>query len=319
MTLTDSLLRQLMEVCWAQEAADRPSFADVSQRLTAAMRTFATSRYKAEYEELQARSTPLQPHELLASVYDLIVDHARRHALTPADALSFFQTLQANALEASAHGHAGSSAVAELLTQPQLIALRMYSSAEALDGKEFCSILNEALREDQLTRTVAVPRALSSYLHTHMSRDGTAAPAQWPAANRVFRGGALPASKHWFFAVGKKYRVPMFLSTSGNRAVAEGMMHDRGGPDYVLWVIDFDASRHCDHVNYVNKNDGSLGAPNPNSAVEDEYLFAPYSTFTVTGVTFQPTPTEANPHVVELLAAVNNRNEPDDLPNSPWA
>ena len=325
-----------MEQCWAQEATDRPSFADVSQRLATAVRTFATSRYKVEYEQLQARTAPLQPHELLTSVYDLINDYAQRHGLPAAQALTFFQTLQANALEASAYGHVGSNAtpapteaeaarrvMAELLTQPQLIALRMYSSAATLNGREFCSILNEALREDRLTHTVAVARALSSYLHTRMSRGGGAsvAPVRWPAANRVFRGCALPPQHHWFFSVGRQYRIPMFLSTSGNRGVAEGMMRDRGGPDYVLWIIDFDDSRQCDHVNYVNKNDGSLSTPTPNTAAEDEYLFAPYGTFTVTGAAFQPTGTvsEANPHVVTLRAAVNNRSEREDVQSAPWA
>lgn len=213
--------------------------------------------------------------------------------------------------------------MAELLTQPQLIALRMYSSAATLNGREFCSILNEALREDRLTHTVAVARALSSYLHTRMSRGGGAsvAPVRWPAANRVFRGGALPPQHHWFFSVGRQYRIPMFLSASGDRGVAEGMMRERGGPDYVLWIIDFDDSRQCDHVNYVNKNDGSLSTPTPNTAAEDEYLFAPYGTFTVTGAAFQPTGTvsEANPHVVTLRAAVNNRSEREDVQSAPWA
>ena len=95
----------------------------------------------------------------------------------------------------------------------------------------------------------------------------------------------------------------------------------RGGPDYVLWMIDFDDSRQCDHVNYVNKNDGSLSTPTPNTAAEDEYLFAPYGTFTVTGAAFQPTGTvsEANPHVVTLRAAVNNRSEREDVQSAPWA
>ena len=45
------------------------------------MRTFATSRYKAEDALLSVRTAPLQHHELLSSVYDLIHDYSRRHAL----------------------------------------------------------------------------------------------------------------------------------------------------------------------------------------------------------------------------------------------
>ena len=330
-TATDSLLRQLMEQCWAPEPAHRPSFADVSTRLAAAARTFATSQYKAAYDQLQARAAPVEPHELLTSVYEVVAEHARRHSLSAADAHHFFQTLQANALQAAAHSQSGANAVAELLTQPQIIALRMYSSAAALpNGREFCSVLNEAIREDTMMGVNAsVAYSLCSYLHTRMSRGGggdgvaaaaaaAASPVQWPPANRVFRGGALPPQHHWFFSVGRQYRIPMFLSTSGQQHVADRMMADRGGPHFCRWMIEFDASRRCDHVNFVNKNDGTLQV-SPNAAAEDEYLFAPYATFTVVSAMLQLTPTVANPHVVQLRAAVNNRNEPDDLPSAPWA
>ena len=319
-TVGDSLLRQLMLDCWAPEPADRPTFANVAQRLATATRTFADSSYKVGYEQLVARPTPLQQHELLASAHDLIADYAQRHHLPAADALSYFQTLQTRALEASAHGLSGAEAVSELLTQPQLVVLRMYSSAETLsDGKEFCSILNEAMREDCATHAVPIARALNSYLHTRASRGGGTASTQWPEANRVFRGGALPARHHWFFSVGRRYRIPMFLSTSADRDVAEDMMRERGGPDFVLWIIEFDASRKCDHVNHVNRNDGTLDAADPNTAAEDEYLFAPYATFVVANAIFQDAPTASNPHVVVLHAAVNNRNEPNDLMSAPWA
>ena len=92
-TASDSLLRQLMEECWAHNAANaalRPSFAVVSQRLAVAVRTFATSQYKFEYDQLQARKATVQPHDLLLSVCDLINDYAQRHSLPPADALTFF-------------------------------------------------------------------------------------------------------------------------------------------------------------------------------------------------------------------------------------
>ena len=51
---------------------------------------------------------------------------------------------------------------------------------------------------------------------------------------------------------------------------------------------------------------------------EAEFLFAPYSTFTV--VSFEPSPrnTYLAPHVVTLAAAVDNRLESEDLPLAPW-
>ena len=54
-------------------------------------------------------------------------------------------------------------------------------------------------------------------------------------------------------------------------------------------------------------------------AAEDEYLFAPYATFTVTSAIFQPHPTPDAPHMVVVCAAVNNLKQPEDVLNAPWA
>ena len=49
-----------------------------------------------------------------------------------------------------------------------------------------------------------------------------------------------------------------------------------------------------------------------------EFLFAPFSVFTVVSVHVPSKPTAGNPIVIVLEAAVDNRDEPDDLPLSPW-
>jgi hypothetical protein len=53
---------------------------------------------------------------------------------------------------------------------------------------------------------------------------------------------------------------------------------------------------------------------------EEEFLYAPYSVFTVTSVTFPASgkPNASNPIVIQLQAAIDNREEPEDLPLSPW-
>ena len=54
---------------------------------------------------------------------------------------------------------------------------------------------------------------------------------------------------------------------------------------------------------------------------EEEFLFAPYSVFTVLSVTMPASgkPTATYPVVIELQAAINNLDEPTDLPISPWS
>ncbi len=56
----------------------------------------------------------------------------------------------------------------------------------------------------------------------------------------------------------------------------------------------------------------------PNFPGEREFLFAPYSVFTVEKVTWQLNPTWMNPHEVELRVAVDNTLHPEDLPLAPW-
>eukprot|EP01045_Picozoa_sp_COSAG04_P009497 COSAG04_NODE_551_length_12696_cov_13.088989_8_plen_58_part_00 len=47
-------------------------------------------------------------------------------------------------------------------------------------------------------------------------------------------------------------------------------------------------------------------------------FFVPYSVFTVTGVNWNAG-TNDKPHEIELLAAVDNKEEPEDLPLAPWS
>ena len=84
----------------------------------------------------------------------------------------------------------------------------------------------------------------------------------------------------------------------------------------VRWVVHFDVRGEtsfryrCKHVSLVTRS---------NVRGEEEYLFAPYSVFTVRSVAFSETPTEETPHVIELDAAIDNRTESDGLPTAPWA
>ena len=79
----------------------------------------------------------------------------------------------------------------------------------------------------------------------------------------------------------------------------------------VLWVVRIDPVHKCRHVNLVTKR--VLGLPD-----EQEYLFAPYSVFTVGSADWRAG-TDDEPHVVELHAAVDNQEEPEDLPLAQWS
>ena len=55
---------------------------------------------------------------------------------------------------------------------------------------------------------------------------------------------------------------------------------------------------------------------------EDEFLFAPYSTFTVRSVVWEANPVvntyTVRPHRIEVDVLPDNRRAPPDLPLAPW-
>jgi hypothetical protein len=50
---------------------------------------------------------------------------------------------------------------------------------------------------------------------------------------------------------------------------------------------------------------------------EEEFLFAPFSVFTVRRVVWSTDPVV--PHVIEAEAAIDNKMHREDLPTVPWA
>ena len=77
----------------------------------------------------------------------------------------------------------------------------------------------------------------------------------------------------------------------------------------VLWRVRIDREEKCHHVSLIKKT---------NVPGEAEYLFVAYSAFTVLSADWRAG-TTADPHVVELLAAVDNRRPPEDLCLAPWS
>ena len=67
--------------------------------------------------------------------------------------------------------------------------------------------------------------------------------------------------------------------------------------------------RKCRHVHLVKRY---------NIPGEEEYLLAPFSVFTVARVEWNAG-TTASPHVIELMAAVDNNEAAEDLPLAPWS
>ena len=294
--------------------------------------TFGNSNFKRAKGNLVPITLSVQ---VFTKLYEFLFTFCQVHGLT-AEAemecmMRFHQRLStetANHDKVDVMGEVG--ATAELL----------WTSALRFDGmgthtKELCSLLNAAIRDDHPDLAVAVV-AMVSAVNTLCVVRRTDAPARrFPTGGITYRGAGFgddPQLKD-FFTEGKHYRVPGFLATSFDENVAREFLFRaaENSPEQIMWVVYVDPegetvpARRCMHVNYVENSHikNSDGTPR-----EAEYLFAPYSIFTVRSVTWGA---DGVPHRVELDAASDNRAEAEggqgrwatpphseDLPLAPW-
>ena len=108
------------------------------------------------------------------------------------------------------------------------------------------------------------------------------------------------------------------MATSYSENVADEFLyraHVKTRLPAVKWCVKVDPrgekqfQYRCKHVNYVT---------HANVQGEDEFLFVPYSVFTVRRVQVGRGD-DNDPHFIELEAAIDNAKEPDDLPLAQWS
>ena len=191
-------------------------------------------------------------------------------------------------------------------------AQRMWTSPLRLRKKELCSILNYAVRMDskEMVKPLATLTRAINLLCVTVGKSSER--TNVPTTNLCFRGGGFDERHRDFFKENTKFRQPAYLATSFSKDVAKIFMGRASKSQAkVLWLVRIHPTRKCVHVNLVTKRVAGLGQ-------EQEYLFAPYSVFTVRDVQWC-SGTEEDPHVIELLAAPDNKDEPEDLPLAPWS
>ena len=249
-------------------------------------------------------------YELFAAV--ILAYCAAHQPVDPAKGEAFFKTLDKEAFKDPG----------QLLKKIDAVSQRMWTSALTLEDcgpeheRELCFLINHAIRQDHpalVAPAVQLARNINQLCVTRRKKVPLL-----PPNGLCFRGSSLPDAHRSFFTPGKKYRAAGFLATSFKLSVAKRFIynahHGQGGVPVVLWRIHLDERGQdnfeftCKHVNYVQ---------NTNVAGEDEFLFVPYSVFTVRSVEWNKGD-DRHPHVIELEAAVDNRDEPEDLPLAPW-
>lgn len=287
-------------------------------------KSFATSLYLQMYDSIKK---PKRQHELLAAVDNLLEVYCnqpgQKYGPTYRDV--FFKALEAEAFE-----HQD-----ELLGEIPAAAQRFWTSGIHIDvankeGPELCSIIQHAIRSDTkdfLEPALILCRAINELCVARRVEEKEEIP--FPKEGLIFRGGLLPFEHHAFYTdIGKQYRVPGYLATSFDEKVTLGFrkrafkaekvaarLEGRPANPAVLFIIQVDPAGEEDE-DALNQNANLV--QKTNVAGESEYLFVPYSVFTVTKCEWQAKPNYQNPHKIYLDAAADNDLADEDLPNAPW-
>lgn len=265
-------------------------------------RTFRQSNFKLLYCQAQK---PARADELLIACRGLVESYARVNSVSKEHSQEFCKLLETQLLQYQMSKWNIGNACEYLWT-----------CTKNMQGKEFAFILNNAIRLDQpldMVRAIKVVKGIN--IRRVMLRANFAVKRiKFPKHGVCFRGTGFRNEHQPFFEKGRKYRVPGFLATSLSEHIAKQFARraDANHPR-VLWRITVDPrgksdpTYRCNHVNVVRHT--CLKG-------ESEYLFAPYSAFTVTWVRWSQD--VITPHTIEVEAALDNKRESEDLPLAPW-
>jgi len=136
---------------------------------------------------------------------------------------------------------------------------------------------------------------------------------EFPDDAICWRGTGFNDEHRGFFKVQVTFRVPGFLATSFLKQTSLEFLARAAGKSRCLWRILLDprgktqAQYRVKHVAVISKT---------HVEGEHEYLFAPYSVFTVKSVEWGDG--DETPHQITLESANDNQKFPEDLPLSPW-
>jgi hypothetical protein len=275
-----------------------------------AVKTFASTHF----HELHATSAAAAlerdpfPHEVMGSVHGLLEHYAESRALDDSKALLCFEKVQTKAYTHSKGALTGKENLG-------VVCGRMWTTTDGSEllGRELCSIVNEILRVDSpdaVKRALPFIGGINMMCVTRRSEDGEK--IEWPNDCVLYRGGDFDDRLRHCYLPGTVFRCPMFLATSKEKARAVEFMRRSESACKILWHVRVHVEHKCVHVNYFEGMTEVKG--------EHEFLFAPYSVFTVRSVQWQRPADNSwtNPHIVELDAAPDNQLESKHLPLSPW-
>eukprot|EP00039_Didymoeca_costata_P000210 m.44586 g.44586 ORF g.44586 m.44586 type:complete len:450 (-) comp10119_c0_seq1:256-1605(-) len=265
-------------------------------------KTFANSKYKELYDEAKV---PVHQTDFVATLRSFL--HA--YGISETSISQFLTKMKKD----------------PKMTNAELAQPLWTSELNLSNGRTFYSILNEVIRNDKddergiLKHATVIARTINQLCVAARLSPETAI---FPRDGCVYRGAVIPTDYIPFFSIGRSYRVPQFLATSFNIETAQRfctkakLASAKQGSKHpgVIWYVhvdpcgSFDNEKLCKNANFIERS---------NYSREEEYLFVPYSVFTVTMVHLSTS--SDYPHIIHVQAAPDNKEESETLMLAPWS
>jgi ubiquitin len=270
-------------------------------------RTFADSNYKIAYMRAPKGETQTE-----GALFEIVAELISEYCLSVGTPVARASDLTVMLRRESQAAQPADLAPGQSMKHAAM--LLWTSATTGTVGKSLFGILQLAIREDSdpmVTHAAKLARCINELCVDPRPPPGDDAmrTSSRVARKQVYRGTGFSSECKSFFVVGVTYRAPMYLATSLSRSVAERFMRDGSADEHCLWIILMDRDVDMYNASLVQKT---------HFAGEQEYLFPPYSVFTVVAVNWRAGTTAA-PHEITLRASPDNRRESETLPTAPWA
>jgi len=270
----------------------------------------------------------LTKKDLFDATKKIIQSFCSLHGYQAEDGKTLFQELRREIEQALGTGNF----LPESKEMISFICVRLWTSTKCLNNAaprspEFCSMLNAGLRGDFRCEEI-VKIVFGINLHCNLNRHLMNHP-QWKKIKEtdekgnllLFRGGALPPVAEPFYQPNKAFRCPMLLGTTPSKKIAldsfarvrPDQTPEYPGCNQVLWIFQIDPLKKCAHVSWLDNKLNLTSCP-----TEKEFLFVPYSVFTVVKKEMDETVPSKPVLKIYLKVAPDNVQESEDLPVSPW-
>jgi len=280
-------------------------------------RTFELTNYCLIYDVMPE---PDHVASVLAAMRRVILLYGKRHGVDHQRCRRFYQSMEEEVqrtIVSQTHKHTSNAPFRDF----NRLCEYMWTSAHKLKGIkaiEFCTILNDVIRDDiaeEVVHAAVIARAINAQIISRVAHLVHDTMNKWPPGGVCWRGGGFKDEFRSFFTPKRLYRIPAFLATAFDKAICDRFIRRMTDPSLspVRWKIMLDPrgeksyAHRCKQAGYVS----CTHVPG-----EEEYLFCPYSVFTVKTVEWGD---GIEPHEITIEAFQDNRRAGPNLPLAPWS